>query len=312
MPWRIYAKSLIFIAIFYVNYYVIIDRCLGRRHWVWRLIGFNTGVALLAIVTLSILFAPPVHHRAEMPGMPLRIASVMVRDAMMVVLTIGLSVAVKLGDYMMRLQQQRSEMIAAQRKEELDSLKRQLNPHFLFNTLNSIYALVAISPEKAQTALHELSRLLRYVLYENEAEVSLDEELNFVDNYLRLQRLRLGDTPRLEIDIRRDNIADIKIAPLIFISPIENAIKYGNTGRDDAFISIKISCHGDTVEAKVSNRFIPSDKSVDGRRNASGIGHENLRRRLDLIYGHDAILNTRVEGGDIYIVELTINTSHRQ
>ena len=306
--WHIYSKAIVYVAIFYINYYFIIDRCIGRRQWALRLIGWNMLVALCALALMYALAAPPeAHHRPDpfeesIISVQLRKASFLTKDLAMLLLTVALSVAVKLSDYWMKLRQKNQQMEMAQRQEELDSLKHQLNPHFLFNTLNSIYALIAVSPDKAQQAVHELSKLLRFMLYENTPTVSIDDELAFVGNYVKLMKLRLGDKFPVNVRLDAGECRSCEIAPLLFISPVENAFKYGNTGAPDAFIDIDISCHDDMVECRISNRFTPQSESDN---KASGIGQINLRRRLDLIYGQNARIETKIDG-DIYTFNLQI------
>lgn len=129
----------------------------------------NVGVIAMAVGVMSLFHFNPARRFLGKDFGMVHIFTGMLRDLAMCVLTIALSVAMKLSDYWVRLSARHKEMQAEQHREELANLKSQLNPHFLFNTLNSIYALIAISPDKAQNAVHELSRLLRYVLYENYA-----------------------------------------------------------------------------------------------------------------------------------------------
>ncbi|MCM1504711.1 MAG: sensor histidine kinase [Muribaculum sp.] len=308
--WHIYSKALVYVGAFYLNYYIIIDKCIGKRYWVLRLIGWNLLVVVAAMGVMSLTMSPPSdagphgprHHDAPAVAQQLRRVSFMLKDMVMVVLTAGLSLAVKLSDYWVKLHQKNHQMEMAQRQEELDNLKHQLNPHFLFNTLNSIYALIAISPEKAQKAVHELSKLLRFVLYENSSTVTLEDELTFVDNYVRLMKLRIGDTFPVKVVLDAGDNNGCAIAPLLFISPVENAFKYGNTGKPDAFIDINITCRDSTVECRISNRFSPS---TEQNSQPSGIGQSNLRRRLDIIYGDNAQIITDIDD-DIYTFYLKI------
>lgn len=309
IPWGMYAKSLLFVAVFYINYYIIIDYCLGRRRWVLRLTGLNV---VIIIVTLLCAYFLMDMHSGEMPRrVPrhvdahadlLRRVSFLMRDMVMVILTVALSVAMKLSDYWVKLNRQRQEMEMVQHKEELESLKKQLNPHFLFNTLNSIYALIAISPDKAQQAVHELSQLLRYVLYENSPTVPIQDELTFIDNYVKLMKLRIGDKMPINVTLDSGDCNDCHIAPLLFISPVENAFKYGNTGRSGDSIDISIVCREGSIHCHIANNFIDSEKRDIA---SSGIGNVNLRRRLDLIYGNKAEMSTKIDG-DRYIVDMII------
>ncbi len=305
--WRMYIKSLIFVAAFYINYYILIDRCIGKRHWVISLIAWNIVVIAVSMTIVYFTVFPGVsaHNRPIRPGEPenaefIRRVTFMLRDIVMVALTVALSVAMKLSDYWSKLRSQQQEMQSAQQKEELQSLKNQLNPHFLFNTLNSIYALIAINQGKAQKAVHELSRLLRYVLYKDTPTVALSEELAFIDSYVKLMKLRMSDANPVNVTLDAGDYGDYPIAPLLFISPVENAFKHGNTGHAGDSIDISIIAREGRVSCVVSNHFITCDRPQD-----SGIGNTNLKRRLELIYGDRAEITTETTG-DIHTLRLTI------
>lgn len=308
IPWYMYLKSVVYVAVFYINYYIIIDRCIGKRNWVLRLTAWNVLLVAASMVAVYLLVSAhyslsprrSIHHEpADVEFM--RRLSFMLRDMAMVILTIGLSVAMKLSDYWMKLREQQKELLVARQNEELASLKNQLNPHFLFNTLNSIYALIALDATKAQKAVHELSSLLRYVLYENADTVPLPDELTFIDTYVKLMKLRLGSEMTVNVNLDAGDCTDCRIAPLLFISPVENAFKHGNTGRRGDSIDIDISASKGVVTCHIANRFITGEKEVH-----SGIGNVNLKRRLDLIYGDRASMTTTVEE-DTYTVDLTIH-----
>ena len=224
------------------------------------------------------------------------------RDAVMIVLTVALAVALWFTDRWLALERRRKDLVAERRESELKNLKSQLNPHFLFNTLNSIYALIEVSPDEARDAVHRLSQLLRYVLYEDRDKVALSREVEFVRNYISLMELRLGSDVETDIDIAGHE--DIMIAPLLFIVPVENAFKHGNTADRNDRICISVKADDNKVECRTVNRF-RADTVVD---KGGGIGIANLRRRLHLIYGDRASLST-VIGGDTYAATLTINYS---
>ena len=304
ISWHVYLKSIIFVAVFYINYYFIIDRCLGKRNWALRLVGWNLLLVVVAMVisSISMVFSerPPMrHHHDDESVVGFFLTSVM-RDSIMIILTAALSVAMKLSDYWVKLNNQRKELEAAQHRDELESLKNQINPHFLFNTLNSIYALIAISPDKAQHVVHELSRLLRYVLYETSSTVQLKDELAFIESYVKLMQVRMGDRVPVNLTLDAGEFSETPVAPLLFISPVENAFKYGNNGNPDDNINISITADEDGVKCNVTNHFVAVESTP-----MSGIGLANLRRRLMLIYGDRAELVTHTEG-NTYIVELTI------
>lgn len=306
-----YLKSALLIAIFYINYYLIIGRSIGRgtRRGIWRFALWNVLLIAVALVLswwLHKLNAPPARPRPFNPehvrhaSSALRSFSFVLRDGVMMILTIALAVAIRLSDRWSRMEEHRRELQHEQRVRELESLKSQLNPHFLFNTLNTIYALVDVDADDARSAIHRLSALLRYMLYENPAEVPLARELEFVDNYLALMRLRLP-AELLSVNIDDGGRADAKVAPLLFVSLIENAVKYGNTGAGDR-IEIDIRVEGDELHCRTFNHFLPLALS---EKRQGGIGITNLRRRLQLLYGSRARFSTTVVG-DTYSTNLTI------
>lgn len=309
IPWLFYLKSAVFIFVFYINYYFIINRTLARRSGLWRFLLYNLIVLVAALVLSQLIFdcfahAPSPEHLAKRAANPmkfrLRMLTYVLRDAVMIVLTVSLAVALWFTDRWLALERRRKDLVAERRESELKNLKSQLNPHFLFNTLNSIYALIEVSPGEARDAVHRLSQLLRYVLYEDRDKVALNREVDFVRNYILLMELRLG-SDRVETDIDIAGHEDMMIAPLLFIVPVENAFKHGNTADRNDKISISVKADGDKVVCRTVNRF-RADTVVD---RGGGIGIANLRRRLHLIYGDRASLST-VVSDDTYTATLTI------
>lgn len=306
-----YIKSAIFIAIFYVNFYFVIGRTIGRGtvNGIWRFIGWNILLIGVALFISTVLFRmnAPVRHRTVSPEHihsarhALKSFSFILRDAVMMILTIALAVAIRLSDRWKMLEEHRRELHHEQKARELENLKSQLNPHFLFNTLNTIYALIDVNTDDARSAIHRLSALLRYMLYENPAEVPLARELEFIDNYIALMRLRLGDG-LLDVRIDDGGHSDALVAPLLLVSLIENAVKYGNTGRPSDKIEIDIRVAHGRLSCHTFNHFLPKESS---NRGAGGIGITNLRRRLHLLYGSRASLSTVVTA-DTYTTDLSI------
>lgn len=311
LRWGVYAKSLVYIAVFYIDYCFIIGGAPGRRGFAWRLIVYNLAVIAVAMAVFWLIcqWMEPYWNEAwrirkAAKGIDVGNATrrhnhdnsflewlkMSVRDIVMVILTIALSIALKLSDAWMALSRRQQEILADKHEEELRNLKSQLNPHFLFNTLNSIYALIEVSPPKAQEAVHELSGMLRYVLYDNSSKVALDRETAFVSNYVRLMQLRLAPSTRVQCSLDCHDRGKWLIAPLLFVPLVENAFKYGNTGQPDAHISISVSAEDSTVVCRTVNGCRPvADTAADIH---GGIGLTNLRRRLQLIYGDRASLRT--------------------
>lgn len=316
----VYTKAFIYIGVFYLNYYWIIEKSLDKHHRVVRFVLYNLVVILLAMTAIYLIW----RFKGHLGGKPHKIqqcssegiyiarwVGVMSRDLVMVILVIGLATAMRLGDKWLLLDRKQKDLISAQREEELKNLKSQLNPHFLFNTLNSIYALIAISPEKAQGAVHELSRLLRFVLYDSPTSVTLRQEFDFIRNYISLMRLRLNPSIRLNVRLDANGCDDMAIAPLLFITLIENVFKHG-IHTPETPMTIDISVSDGQVHCFTSNGYQPTDRSNGVRRHQSaadnrqgGIGLANLRRRLQLIYGQEATLKVSVTD-NLYETALTI------
>lgn len=299
MPWGVYAKSGVMLAVFYLNYFIFIPRALSRSHrWLrfiaWNLLVIAAGTLLMYFIAKwgwapggkRMRHAPDEWHRM------IASASFMLRDAIMLLLTASLAVTIKLSG-LWRALERRSEQLAAMRREsELEGLRSQLNPHFLFNTLNSIYALIAISPPEAQKAVHELSQLLRHVVYDNPGQVALGREIDFLDNYISLMRLRMGNRP---VDFHTDiSDPDRPVAPLLFMTLVENAFKHGAGSPSDRPVKISVTDRGGVLVCTTFNHFVRSADMAE--ENTGGVGLANLRRRLELIYGHRASLATEVDG----------------
>jgi len=166
---------------------------------------------------------------------------------------------------------------------ELSALKNQINPHFLFNSLNSIYSLVLKQSPVAPEALIRLSDSMRYVIYESDQEkVSLEKEIEFIRNYVALQQLRMSAKDKLNFEVTGD-IINKEIAPLLLIPVIENGFKYGIKGETEAsFITIAIAVSSQQLTMTTSNNLGSVDK-VD-KRETGGTGLSNLKKRLELIY----------------------------
>lgn len=297
-----YVKTLTYLGVFYLNYFLLVDKKLGREHpRIWQFVALNAGVILLTLlinygIQVFINPAPRTPRRWEELTTAQRIAgmtSFVLRDAVMLVLAIGLAVALRLSARWSEMQLQRQQLLSEQRSIELASLKSQLNPHFLFNTLNSVYALIDINPEDARSAVHKLSGMLRYMLYEDKPMVPLAREAEFVQNYLSLMQLRLRvcDHP-LNADVLSGADAEgVNVPPLIFIPLIENALKYGVNAPEGAPIDISIALDENEIVCRTVNAFFTFTDKKEG-----GIGLANLRRRLTLIYGSGASLKTSVAG----------------
>ena len=199
-----------------------------------------------------------------------------------------------------RLRQTEKEKVNA----ELSYLKAQINPHFLFNTLNSIYSsAIQENADSTATAVVKLSGMMRYVISEAHNDfVSLEKEINYISDYIELQKIRLGDTVQVKYHVTGVT-AGKKIAPLVLISFIENAFKHGVNPEQSSVIAIEIAITEETLQLLVSNSKVRTINAGTIRHN---IGLENTRNRLKLLYPskHELLIN---EDEKEYVVLLKIN-----
>jgi len=200
--------------------------------------------------------------------------------------------------------QQRSLTLEKEKAEtELKALRNQLNPHFLFNTLNNIYSLSLINAPVTSGAIAGLSEILDYVLYKcNTSYVPLSGEIKLIENYLMLEKLRYDD--RLRISFDHHITKDIGIAPLILLSLVENAFKHGaSVDSGSPFISIDLRLKHNYLSFKVTNSFAgEEEEEISGK----GIGLSNIRRQLELLYPSRYHLDIQ-RINNIYAVKLEID-----
>lgn len=193
------------------------------------------------------------------------------------------------------------ERLKAEKNEaELNFLKSQYHPHFLFNALNTIYFQVDEHNKDARESIAQLSDLLRYQLYDVNKKVTFSQEIQYLKSYILFQQLRKSEKLVVSMDIDAA-LNEQKIHPLLFQPLVENAFKY-IAGSYEISLSLKLS--GNQVQCVMKNSI--SAKTVPGRGKDSGIGLENLKRRLDLLYPNRHCLNLNTDNA-YFIAELTLN-----
>ena len=220
------------------------------------------------------------------------------------ILMLGMNLGIKLYFKQRNDQKHLEELERRNLEQQLEYLKYQINPHFFMNTLNNIHALVDIDPEKAKSTILELSKMMRFMLYEgNKSVVPLEREISFLQNYITLMKLRYTDKVRIQVDVAQP-LPNKDVPPLIFITFVENAFKHGVSYRQESFIDISIE---ETKRQDASqlvftckNSRIPKEEDKHG-----GVGLANVRQRLDLIYGKGYQLDIQDEA-DMYTVKLAI------
>jgi hypothetical protein len=203
-----------------------------------------------------------------------------------------------------KTQQQKNELIRQTQQAELALLRSQINPHFLFNTLNNLYSLVYRKSDEAPGALMKLSEILRYMLYDaNEEKVLLEKEVTYIKSYIELQQLRLSKPDFIKLTIEGDP-GNRTIPPMLLITFIENAFKHGNKSVESPGIVIHLQNSTDEFIFEVSSYLV--EGSAQNKDPYSGIGLQNVRRRLELSYPgkHDLLIGLSNEK---FYVKLTID-----
>ncbi|WP_233530758.1 sensor histidine kinase [Gelidibacter salicanalis] len=215
------------------------------------------------------------------------------------------SAAIKTTKRLIKTEAQRKEATNFKLESELQHLHYQLQPHFFFNSLNNIYSMVDISPEQAKKSIHSLSKLMRYMLYETNMDlVPLSKEIDFIKKYIDLMKLRVSDKTEVSYNFPEEETG-IKIAPLLFISLIENAFKHGVSATKESYINISMTSNEKTVQFAIENDNFP--KKTDDK-SGSGIGLQNLEKRLELLYPNKHSFNTSVKDNN-FLIDLKIETA---
>ncbi|MDX2302936.1 MAG: histidine kinase [Microscillaceae bacterium] len=189
---------------------------------------------------------------------------------------------------------------------ELLFLKSQINPHFLFNTLNNIYSLAVDKSDDTETAILMLSQMMRYMLYETNAlKVDLNSEIDYLKNYLSLQKLRLSRQKNIKLSIEiKGNPERMNIAPLLLIPLVENAFKHGLSYQQSSRIEVSLECRENLLFFRVQNSKPVENADLRLYEN-SGIGLKNIKRRLDLLYPNAYKLFIE-DNSEQYLVELNL------
>ena len=191
------------------------------------------------------------------------------------------------------IEKQRNEDLAKlQMSTELKYLRTQIKPHFFFNTLNNLYALILNKSDNALNLVIKLSDMMQYILYEvKSSKAGLLEEINHINNFIDIERLRFNDKVQVEIDITGD-IEDVNVPPLLFLSFVENCFKHGMKDNDQLKIamSFDVSTNG-FLKFTLINNFNPNAL----QNTSTGIGNQNAKRRLNLLFSSHYILDSKIE-----------------
>lgn len=271
--------------VFYTNYLWLTPKYYGtgdkKMYWIINIVMVvSMGIGLHYWMEFTrMLFDKPYHgHR----GAPYIYVFFMLRNIFNLALSAAVATMMQLAARWKSSENARHEAESARTDAELKNLRSQINPHFLLNTLNNIYALTAFDSKRAQDAIQELSKLLRHVLYDNEQQyVNLEKEVQFLTNYVNLMKIRLSGNVDVQLNINIPKPCNILISPLLFISLIENAFKHGVSSTLPSYIHINVEATNDMITCDIENTNFPkSDKDNSGH----GIGLKQVASRLELLY----------------------------
>lgn len=331
IPYQFWIKQVIvlscLVAAFYLNSLVLVPKFLLRNR-----MGYYFSFIIIIVVVIVFLsgwvdralnlhqlfdiafhkhwqaqggFMP--HHRPSKPdkGGGGRIDTLTIT---ITALVLGISTSITTIQKWQKDKQEREELEKDKVTSELSFLKAQINPHFFFNTLNNIYALTQVDADVAGKAIHQLSRMMRYLLYDTQqGHTMLSQELAFVKDYISLMRLRLTDVVKINFD-EPANLNDKPLAPMIFLPFVENAFKHGVSATRQSHIDMIILQKDNLLDLTVRNSII-NDNSISLDTN-SGIGLVNTRRRLDLLYpGKYTLEINELNANNEYTVHLILDLS---
>ena len=304
---RIYVQIFLYAVIFYTNYLVLTPKLFFKKR---KLLYFIAAVSLLIIATLINEFTfkkfdyrgPGDNHEMGMrpqvqppPGVPFMPGNKF-RDGHrrpsenwpmynFIITTLflsGFGLGLSFTDKFTQHEKQSKEAEKEKLNTELAFLKNQINPHFLFNTLNNIYSLVQTNVPDGQKAILQLSKMMRYILYETEkGDRFLSQEIDFMQTYIELMKLRISDKVNITVSFPED-FNDVAIPPLLFLPFVENAFKHGISYRRPSFVNVKLKVEPGEIIFECSNSI--GNKGEDLLKSDSGIGLENVKKRLALIF----------------------------
>jgi len=270
-----------FILSVYINIRYFANGLLANQHlipYIAKLIGLSL------LLTPLVMFANQYFCKLYIEASPNWLKDPKINFICLFIIT-AFSTLVRVPLDWIKMQKEKKELITKNIQTELQFLKNQINPHFLFNTLNNLYALTLKKSDYAPEVVLKLSDMMRYMLYEcNEKWVSLSKEIQYIKNYVELERIRLSKYADISVETEGDP-EGIYVAPLLFIPFIENSFKHGlKTSLDGAYIQAKFIIRSETVEFIVKNSKSQMMPGFVKKNKVGGIGLTNVRKRLELLY----------------------------
>lgn len=273
---------------YYSNYVWLVPKWFVRKRFK-PFIAVNILLTVLLCFIIHVAMYTMIQHKLEMgvpqqmaPPKGLLLAALVLRDIITIALCGGAAILVKLSMLWNESDRRQRQMEVEKAETELRLLSNQIRPHFLLNTLNNIYALIAIDGEKAQKAVMSLSHLLRNMLYtDGSARINISEEVKLLKSYIDLMTIRQQRNVSIESHFEVEPNADIYVAPHIFITLVENAFKHGVSATKESRISISLKATAERIEFSTENSNYPKTKSD---KSGHGIGLKQVKRLLENSY----------------------------
>ncbi|MGN6641126.1 MAG: sensor histidine kinase [Mucilaginibacter sp.] len=287
------------IGLFYLNYLYLLPQFLDKKKYrdytlvlIGTIVVFALGKYGIALIFKNVILVHEGRHSSFW--------SYVTSSALVNVFFLFLSTALKFAvDWFLNERVQR-DLENQRLSAELAFLKSQINPHFLFNSLNSIYSLAYQKSDTTPEAILKLSEIMRYMLYEsNDQKVDLAKELQYLQNYIDLQKIRFGSKAFVDFKITGE-VGNQKIVPLLLIAFIENAFKHGVANDPSIPIRMLINLDGTHLHFYIENKKHMNNRDLEG-----GVGLQNVKRRLELLYPYKYKLDIQ-DKPDIYTCELSL------
>ena len=293
---------LIIAGIAYLNYFYFLPRFLKHKNAVRYLLEFVPPLVLTIVLHVYV-------KRLIYGGLPegrgnfLYSERFLIQNTLSVIFIVVFIGMLRFAEDWFQLEARKKEIENEKLTAELRFLKAQINPHFLFNTLNNLYYLAFTQSPKTTEVIDKLSQMMRYMIYDsNHPKVPLSKEIEYMENYISLEKLRLDDKVPITFTVS-GSPQTVMIEPFLFITFLENAFKHGvSTNADNSWVTVEIALTGTQCVYSVANSRLPQKETEDDK---SGIGLHNLCRRLELSYPNRHQLQIRDEP-DEYAVQLTL------
>lgn len=294
-------------GVVYLNLYILLPRLLMRRKYVPYVLLVVFFLSLGAVWQRLMVIYVHVPMRGGASGAPFFYFPIMLRVAMIInsilILSSAAYILMKGYEYQHMIKELEKEKLSA----ELKFLKSQIQPHFLFNTLNNLYGLTLRQSPKTPEIVLKLSELMRYMLYKtNTAKVPLSQEISYLKNYVTLEKLRYDEAVKVSFQIKGD-ILDKEIAPMLLIAFVENSFKHGASEEvDNAWVNVLIQVNGNQLVLDIANSMTDLKGPLAPIQEDGGVGLPNVKHRLDLLYKDKYSLVLK-KTADSYQIKLDLN-----